>query len=129
MLSSKENCWSIAWVISLAIDPSNSLSWIGQVSVEWNFKGAKSGEMKHSVAPQSTRVGTGLLLICGTITESKKAAEEVDDKTAYKGSSSGVQVSTLVSTTVSRLKNLPTCLEVLGHFPTCHWLMVQLQSW
>ena len=116
-------------MISLVIDPSNSLSWIGQVSVEQNFKGAKSGKMKHLVAPQSTRVGTGVLLICRTITESKKAAEEVDDKTAYKGSSSRVQVSILVSTTVSRLKNLPTCLEVLGCFPTCQWPMVRLRSW
>ena len=101
MSSLKQNCWSIAWVISLATDPLNSLSWIGQVSVEQNFKGAKSGEMKHSVAPQSTRAGTGVLLICRTITESKKAVEEVDDKTVYKGSLSRVQVSILVSTTVS----------------------------
>src|ERR1700719_1923337 len=129
MSSSKRNCWSIAWVISPAINPSNSLSWIGQVSVERNFKGAKSGKKKHSVAPQSTRAGTGVLLICRMITESKKAAEEVDDKTAYKGSSSGVQVSILVSTTVSQLKNLPTCLEVLGHFPTCRWLMIWLRLW
>ena len=116
-------------MISPAIDPSNSLSWIGQVSVERNFKGAKSGKKKHSVALQSTRAGTGVLLICGTITESKKAAEEVDDKTAYKGSSSRVQVLILVSTTVSQLKNLPTCLEALEHFLTCHWLKVWLQSW
>src|ERR1700731_272932 len=86
MSSSKRNCWSIAWVISPAIDPSNSLSWIGRVSVEWNFKGAKSGKTKHSVALQSTRAGTGVLLICRMTTESKKAAEEVDDKTVYKGS-------------------------------------------
>ena len=83
------------------MDPLNSLSCIGQVSVKRNFKGAKLGETKHSVALQSTRVGTGVLLICGMITESKKAAEEVDDKTAYKGSLSGVQVSILVSTMVS----------------------------
>ena len=114
-------------MISLVTDPLNSLSWIGQVSVEWNFKGAKSGKMKHLVAPQSTSAGTGVLLIGRTTTESKKAAEEIDDKTAYKGSLSRILV--LVSTMVLQLKSLPICLEALGHFLTCRWLKVWPQLW
>src|ERR1700731_3154274 len=44
---------------------------MGQVSVEQSLKGAKSGETKHSLAPQSTSVGTGVSLISGTMMECK----------------------------------------------------------
>src|ERR1700730_3523933 len=109
------------------MDPLNNLSWIGQVNVAQSFKGAKSGETKHSVAPQSTSMGTGVSLILRTVIESKKAVEEVDNRTAYKGSSFRIVVS--VGIMASQLRNLPSCPEALKHFPTCHWLMVWPWKW
>ena len=63
-------------------------------------------------------MGTGILLIFGMVIESKKAVEEVDDSTAYKGSSFGIVVS--IGIMALQLRNLPSCPEVLRHFLTCH---------
>ena len=65
------------------------------------FQRCKVGQNETFSSSTIYKGGYGVLLICRTITESKKAVEEVDDKTVYKGSLSRVQVSILVSTTVS----------------------------